>query len=164
MPGLAAATTVGKFELHGEMTGTVPKNGKSDTYLNPCLGVEYDLNNLTNFEEIDSAKFALEYAYEWVLEQQYNQTYPVRLDQIRPGRNTLFAGWKIDIQGKHEPFYGMIYNIRYNDYSQRVGYKYKCKDGLSFELSYEWFDGPFDTLLGQGRYNNCFIAQAVKKF
>lgn len=164
LPGLAAATTVGKFELHGETIVNVPESRAADTYANPCLGMEYDLNNLMGFEEINSSKFALEYAYEWVLEEQNNPQYPIRPDQIRPGRNTLFAGWKTEIENKHQPYYALIYNIRSNDYSQRVGYEYKYGDGLSFELFYQWFDGPFDTLFGQGRCNNSFVAQCVKKF
>jgi hypothetical protein len=163
MPSLAVATVLGKFEVHGELLAQIPEARTDDTYLNPALGFEYDLNNLTQIEMINSAKFMLDYSYEWVVEIQNNNDFPIRTDKSRPGRNNIFAFWNVEI-GKHRPYYGLTFSLKDQDYSQRVGYEYKYGDGLSFELNYQWFDGPPETLFGQWHYNNILTGQLIKKF
>lgn len=163
-PSIGTSTVVGKFELHGEMLAQIPENRSEDTFANPAIGIEYDLNNLFESEAIQSAKFILEYAYELVIEEQNNEKFPIRTDRIRPGRNSFFAYWNLEITDQHRTYYGMTFNVRDQDYSQKVGYEYKCADGLSFEINYQWFDGPYDTLFGQWRNNNIVTVQCVKKF
>lgn len=83
------STTIGGFEIHGEILYNKSEKDRDDDYLSTVIGFNYALNNYADYFFMEEILFTFEYAKEVILDKQSADGYIQSSKHYRLGRKDL---------------------------------------------------------------------------
>jgi hypothetical protein len=158
------STTWKKWEFHGEGLYNHSYNGKDDNYANFVGGITYIIDDLAKKVFLERIDITIEYAFEWVIREQYATDYMVSSRNVRLGKNDIFTR----IQFKYNKDLNFVYvsdfeledNGRYNHFEAN----YAFGKGFSTKVAIETFNGNDESYYGRWNHNDRIIAEIKYAF
>lgn len=136
------STTRGAFEWHTEALYYNPENDSDDTYIKGVWGFTYRPEGLPGLLGCNQIAFSLDYAHEWIIEEQNDARYFLSSEPFRFGRNTLLAEAYFEIDVRNELTLTLIQDFEdRTDSIVRAKYTHRFDNGLSVGLVGEVFSG-----------------------
>jgi|GEM_PF-3207149 len=136
------STTRGSFEWHTEALYYDPENDSDDTYIKGVWGFTYRPESLPDWLGCNQIVFTLDYAYEWIIEEQNDPRYFLGSQPFRFGLNTLLAEAYFEIDARNELTLTLIQDFEDRaDSVVRAKYAHRFDNGLSVGLIGEIFSG-----------------------
>ena len=160
--GLAA--TRGPLEIHAEIPWQVTVDNDDQDFLRYVIGATYRETTWAEGLHLNEITPVVEYAGEWVTDQQHSPGLSVDSTNVRPFRNTLL--FKVDVMAndKFTASVGGIRNFTSRDYAQAIGLEYKPNYNLTLKLHAVFFGGPSRSPFGRWDRNDHLEISAKKAF
>lgn len=158
------ATTHGAWEVHGESLYQLTNGDADQDFVKYVIGTTYRETawaERIGWQEISPT---VEYADEWVTDQQDNPGRTVDSSKARPLRNSLI--FKVDIKptDKLTGTVGRVQNFSSGDYGQGFGLEYRPNDNLTLRALAIIFGGRDDTAFGRWDRNDHFEFRVIRTF
>ena len=155
------STTMGDFEIHGEVLYNRSEKNKDDDYINYVIGFNYTINDYARYFLMEEILLTLEYAKEHIVDKQDSFLYILSSKYGRLGTNDLFLRmqFKYNESLKFENMFH--YKISDSAWMNRFEMSYRFKEGWTFTGAVEVFESNDDTInfAGQLFYDNISYAQ-----
>lgn len=158
------AATQGAWEAHGEALYQLTDGDADQDFVQYVVGITYRETALAErigFEEIMPV---VEYAGDWVTDQQDNPGRTVDSARARPLRNAVLV--KVDVKptDKLTGTLARIQHLSSQDYAQGFGIEYRATDNLTLQAIAVVFGGLDDTPFGRWDRNDHVECRATRTF
>ena len=158
------STTWNKWEFHGEGLYNHSYNGKDDNYANCVGGLTYIIDDLAKKVFLERIDITLEYAFEWVIREQYATGYTISSRNVRLGRNDIFTRIKFKYNKDLDFVYVSDFELEDNGRFNHFEANYAFGKGLSAKVAIETFNGTDESYYGRWEYNDRIIAELKYAF
>lgn len=158
------ATTRGALEVHGESLYQLTDGNDDQDFVKYVVGAIYRETKLAERIGFDEIAPVVEYAGEWVTDEQDNPGLTVNSSTSRPLRNSLL--FKVDLMpnDKITCVVAGIRNFTSEDYAQLIGVEYRPNYNLTLKVSAVLFGGPQDAPFGQWDRNDHVEFRVIRTF
>lgn len=159
-----AAATKGAWEVHGESIYQLTDADADQDVVKYVIGTSYRETALAERIGLEEIVPLVEYAGEWVTDQQDNPGLTVDSARARPLRNSLL--FKLDVKptDKLTCSVGGVRNFSSDDYAQGFGLEYRPNDNLTLHALAVVFGGLNDTPFGRWDRNDHFEFRVTRTF
>jgi len=155
------STTYKKWEFHGEVVLNYSLDGKDDSYLPTLMGFTYTIDEWVKALHLEKIDITLEYAYEFVIRDQYEPGYVESSRKVRYGRNDIYT--RLDFKFSEKLSVEYLNNLEFAKGNrgryQRLMGRYRLRDGLVGRAGLEFFEGAEDSYYGRWNRNDRFLAE-----
>ena len=153
-----------KWEFHGEGLYNHSYNGKDDNYANCVGGFTYIIDDLAKKVFLERINLTLEYAFEWVIRDQYAPGYTFSSKNVRLGRNDIFTRIQFKYNNDLDFVYVSDFELedkgRYNHFEAN----YSFGKGFSAKVAVETFNGSDESYYGRWEHNDRIITEIKYAF
>ena len=156
--------TRGPLEVHAESPWQVTAGGDDQDFLRYVIGASYRETTWAEGLHLNEITPVVEYAGEWVTDQQHSPGVSVDSTNTRPFRNTLLFKMDVMANDKCTASVGGIRNFTSRDYAQAIGLEYKPNYNLTLKLHAVFFGGPSNSPFGRWDRNDHLEISAKKTF
>lgn len=158
------ATTHGAWEVHGESLYQLTDGHADQDFVKYVIGTTYRETAWAERIGLQEISPTVEYAGEWVTDQQDNPGQTVDSSKARPLRNSLIL--KVDIKptDKLTGTVGRVQNFPSGDSAQGFGLEYRPNDNLTLRALAIIFGGHDDTAFGRWDRNDHVEFRATRTF
>ena len=157
-------TTHGRWEVHGEGIYQLTEGNQDQDFLKYVAGVSYRETEWANAMGLAELQPVVEYAGEWVTDEQTAFGYTVNSSNSRPFRDALLGRLQIRVDDEWSGFVGATYNFLDKDVSETAGIEYKYSDNLKAKVDLRLFNGEDETQFGRWKRNDLVRVGAIWTF
>lgn len=158
------STTRGRWEFHGDGLYQVTDDEQDQDFLKYCLGATYRETALASRLGLEEIVPTVEYAGEWVTDEQDSPGFVVDSSKARPLRNSIL--YKTDLRPNDKVTFILagILNLTGDDHADAIGIEYRPNDNLTWKAGYVQFHGRSGTPFGRWNKNDHFELGLVRRF
>jgi hypothetical protein len=170
------STTMGDFEIHGELFFNYSNKNRDDDYIKSVIGFNYTINDYARYLFMDEIIITVEYAKEKILDEQSAKGYIKSSEQGRPGKKDILVKLQFNYD-EYLKFESLLhYEILNHAWMNQFKASYRFKEGWTLSGTIEFFDnkdqsgkennGPFfeDISYSQWDKNDRFILSLKYEF
>lgn len=158
------STTWKKWEFHGEGLYNHSYNGKDDNYANFVGGITYVIDDFAKKIFLERIDITMEYAFEWVIREQYATGYTDSSRNVRLGKNDIFTRIQFKYNNNLDFVYVSDFELEDNGRFNHFEANYAFGRGFSVKLAVETFNGDDESYYGRWSLNDRVIAEIKYAF
>lgn len=160
------STTYKKWEFHGEALYNYSYDGKDDNYLAYLGGFTYTVDDLAKKMRLEQIDLTLEYGGEFITNNQNAPGYTKSSRKTRLGKNDLYARANFKYSEDFSFEYVSNFELEEDESGryQRLGTKYRVRDGLIWKVAVEFFNGSDNSYYGRWYRNDRVLTELEYSF
>lgn len=158
------STTLGRWEIHGDLLYNHSPDGRDDSYLHYLAGFTYKISEWAKYLKLSSIDIVLDYTNVWITEEQYADRYLRSFGDYRYGNSELLGLIRFQVDPRLFFYVSSIYPVGRDDGYIQGGIERQFTDALSARFSYDHFYGPDDSDYGRWSDANRFVLSIEYQF
>jgi len=158
------STTYKKWEFHGELFYNHSYSGKDDNYLSGVAGFTYSIDEWAKRLFLEKIDVTIEYAREKITKKQFAESYTDSSQGTRLGKNDLFT--RINFKVNEDLSFQYVSNFEFDEDGRynHVGSEYRLKNGLTWRVALEFFNGSDGSYYGRWWRNDRIMTSLKYEF
>ncbi len=139
-------------------------NGKDDNYANFVGGITYIIDDFAKRVFLESIDITIEYAFEWMIREQYATGYTNSSRNVRLGKNDIFTRIQFKYNKDLDFVYVSDFELEDSGRFNRFEANYAFGKGFSTKVAVETFNGDDKSYYGRWRLNDRVIVEIKYAF